>query len=219
MNRTEKSNQSARRVYRGKHRFEHWYRNNQVYFITARCHGKHPAFASERAKGIFWERFEQYAEKYRFRPWITSLMDNHYHTLGYLGQGSALVPMMKGIHGSIAKLVNDELEARGGARGFKSPCLGGRLIPFWGDGRKTYFDGCIRDETQAKRAYRYVMRQSERHGICGDWREYPHTIIKVEMDRAIQRATELDAFLRGVRYRRYEHTGRGDQSPLPERPD
>lgn len=207
MSRTGKSNLSARRVYHGKHRFEHWYRDNQVYFITARCHEKYPAFASQLAKEIFWERFEQYTEKHRFRPWITSLMDNHYHTLGFLEQGAALAPMMKRIHGSVAKLVNDELEA---ARGFKSPCLCGRLIPFWGDGRKTYFDGCIRDETQARRAYRYVMQQSVRHGICGDWREYPHTIVKVEMDRAIQRATELNAFLRGVRYRRYEHTGRGD---------
>ncbi len=217
---TEKSNQSARRVYENKHRFEHWYRDNQVYFITARCCDKYPAFASQLAKEIFWEKFDQYTEKHQFWPWITSLMDNHYHTLGYLKRGAGLAPMMKGIHGSIAKLVNDVLEARAGrsgearderggeARGLKSPCLGGRLNPFWGDGRKTYFDGCIRDETQASRAYRYVMLQSERHGICRDWREYAHTRVAVEMDRAIERSTELDAFLRGVRYKRYE--GRGD---------
>ncbi len=198
---TTKSNQSANRVYKNRHRFEHWYRDNQVYFITARCHGKFLAFTSERAKDIFWEKFDHYTVKHNFRPWITSLMDNHYHTLGYLKRGSDLAPMMKGIHGSVAKLVND-LNEGDTAGGLKSPC---RLVPFWGDGRKTYFDGCIRDETQAQRAYRYVKLQSQRHGICSDWREYRHTRVKVEMDCALRRATELDAFLRGVRYKRYEN--------------
>ena len=31
----------------GKHRFEHWHADNQVYFITARCCERFPAFASE----------------------------------------------------------------------------------------------------------------------------------------------------------------------------
>lgn len=209
MNTTTKSNQSANRVYKNRHRYEHWYRDNQVYFITARCHDKYLAFASERAKEIFWEKFDHYTKKHNFRPWITSLLDNHYHTLGYLKRGLELAPMMKGIHGSVAKLVNDLIEPSHQAGRLKSPCLvRGCLVPFWGDGRKTYFDGCIREETQAQRAYRYVKLQSERHGICSDWREYPHTRIRVEMDRAVQRATELNAFLRGVRYKRYED-GRG----------
>jgi len=108
--------------------------------------------------------------------------------------------MMKRFHGSVAKLVNDLIEAGG----FQSPCLtDGRLSPFWRDGRNTYFDGCIRDEKQAQRAYRYIMLQSERHDICDDWSEYPHTRIRVECERAVKRATELSAYLRGVRYKRY----------------
>lgn len=42
----------------GRHRFEHWYRDNTIYFITARCRDRYPAFASDRAKEIFWERFD-----------------------------------------------------------------------------------------------------------------------------------------------------------------
>ena len=60
---------------------------------------------------------------------------------------------MRKLHGSVAKLVNDLLDVR--------------LVPFWGDGEnRDYFDGCLRDETQLIRSYRYVLRQSVRHGIC-----------------------------------------------------
>lgn len=39
-----------------QHRFEHWYRDNTVYFITARCGDRYAAFESEEAKAIFWDR-------------------------------------------------------------------------------------------------------------------------------------------------------------------
>ena len=104
-----KTSNSRRRVRGGQHRFEHWHADNQVYFITARCQEKFPAFANEQTKTIFWDRFNHYAETYRFTPWVTSLLDNHYHTIGYLKIGSELPKMMQRIHGSVAKLVNDHL--------------------------------------------------------------------------------------------------------------
>jgi hypothetical protein len=42
---------------KGNHRFEHWYRDNTVYFITARCRDKYPAFQSRAAQEVFWDRF------------------------------------------------------------------------------------------------------------------------------------------------------------------
>jgi len=78
-----KSNDSAHEHYDGQHRFEHWCRDNQVYFITARCRGHFAAFDSEDAKQIFWMQFEKYTNQFSFTPWVTSLLKNHYHTLGY----------------------------------------------------------------------------------------------------------------------------------------
>ena len=104
-----KSSGSDHEHFRGKHRFEHWYRDNQVYFITARVRSRFPAFSSESAKAIFWNRFDHYTRHYGFVPWVTSLMDNHYHTLGYMRVGDNLGVMMQRLHGSVAKLVNDEL--------------------------------------------------------------------------------------------------------------
>ena len=60
-----KSSISSDEYYDGQHRFEHWYRDNSIYFITARCRNRFPAFASEEAKAIFWERFDHYSESTR----------------------------------------------------------------------------------------------------------------------------------------------------------
>jgi len=47
------------------------------------------------------------------------------------------------------------------------------------------------------------LKQSVRHGVRQDWRDYPHTHVNVELDRAVRRAHELGAFMEGVRYKRY----------------
>jgi hypothetical protein len=61
----------------GEHCHEHWLVDNQVYFITARCRDRFPAFESEAAKAVFWDRFEHYTSECTFTPWVTSLLDNH----------------------------------------------------------------------------------------------------------------------------------------------
>jgi|SRR5688500_9771243 len=178
----------------GKHRYEHWLVDNQVYFITARVRDKCHTFASEEAKAVFWDRFEHYTTEFRFTPWVTSLLDNHYHTIGYLKIGANLPTMMQRLHGSVAKLVNDTLRQR--------------LSNFWRDAKgHEYFDGCLRDEKQGRLTYRYVRTQCRRHGICDDPGEYPHTRVNVEVGPAIARANELDAFLKGVPYKRYGDGG------------
>jgi hypothetical protein len=80
-----------------------------------------------------------------------------------------------------------------------------RRVPFWRDGRNNdYFVGCIRDELQGRRAYRYTLTQSTRHGLVRDYHDYPHTIVKIDLDRGIARAIELHAFLLDVPYPRYD---------------
>ncbi len=129
--RLRKSSRTTREHYRDEHRFEHWFMDNQVYFITARCRDQYPAFAAEEAKAVFWDRFDHYTYEFGFVPWVTSLIDNHYHTIGYLKVGENLPTMMQRIHGSVAKLVNDLLPER--------------RAEFWRDSKgREYFDGCIR---------------------------------------------------------------------------
>jgi hypothetical protein len=189
--RVEKISRSQNPERGEQYRFEHWLADNQVYFITARCRDQFPAFATEAAKAVFWRQFDKYTTEFGFTPWVTSLVDNHYHTLGYLRIGKNLPPMMQRLHGSVSKLVNDLLPVR--------------LVPFWRDAEgKGYFDGCIRDEKQVRLAYQYTLTQAVRHGIVTDWRMYPHTHVNIELERAIRRSHELKAFLEGVPYKRYQ---------------
>ncbi len=189
--RIDRSTRSANKWHGQAHRFEHWYVDNQVYFLTARCGDRYPAFAEERAKAVFWDRFEHYTAKHRFTPWVTSLLDNHYHCLGYCKVGVELKTMMQRLHGSVAKLVNDLLPER--------------RVPLWLDDRgRAYMDGCLRDAKQGRATYGYVLKQAQRHGIVQDYRDYPHTRVNIALDEALRRAIELGAFMDGAAYRRYE---------------
>ena len=177
--------------FQGQHCFEHWYCDNQIYFITARCRDRYPAFRTEEAKLIFWDRFEYYTKLHTFTPIVTSLLDNHYHSLGHLKVGQELGEMMRKLHGSVAKLVNDLLPER--------------KLPFWRDREsKNYFDGCLRDELQLRRTFKYTYTQCRRHGICPDPAQYPHTRVNVDLERAVRRALELGAFLNHIPYPRYQ---------------
>jgi REP element-mobilizing transposase RayT len=186
-----KSSISSGESHDGDHRFEHWYRDNTVYFLTARCRGKTPAFLSEEAKAIFWDRLLHYAMEYGFALWVVSLLDNHYHIVGYLKHGESLGPFVRHLHGSVAKLVNDLLPIR--------------LKPFWYDtGKQGYWDGCLRDEQQGRKSFRYTLLQAVEAGIVKGYRDYPHTRVFIELERAIRRATELKVWLEDVPYKRYE---------------
>ena len=190
MPRFRKSSHARSECNHGRHRFEHWYRDNTVYFITARTRDGFPAFDSEETKQVFWNRFDHWTAHFGFVPWITSLMNNHYDTIGFLRIGENLGVMMQRIHGSVAKLVNDLIPER--------------PLPFWkNENQNDYFDGCIRDNLQCRRAYRYVRQQAVRARIVKDWKHYPHTRIKIDLDRGIARALELRAFLPHVEYARY----------------
>ena len=197
----QRSRTSTRREWERRRRFEHWYLDNQVYFITARVRDRQRAFASDEAKEVFWRQFDRYTQEFGFVPWVTSVLDNHYHTVGYLRVGANLGRMMQRLHGSVAKLVNDVIEGMPAEAGTPN---GTRIVPFWREsGHQNYFDGCLRDGKQGRLTWRYVFYQCRRHGICCDPLDYPHTRVRVEAERAVARAEELGAFLEGVAYPRY----------------
>lgn len=58
MSSMRKSSASTNEFWDGKHRYEHWYRDNTVYFITSKVRDGFAAFETEAAKLIFWDRFD-----------------------------------------------------------------------------------------------------------------------------------------------------------------
>ncbi len=196
-----KSSHTRQERFEGEHRFEHWYRDNTVYFITSKTRDGVFAFESAQAKAVFWDRFDHHCKRFGFVPWVTTLLVNHYHTIGYLKVGENLGPFMRCFHGSVTKLVNDLLPQR--------------LTPFWRErGKRNYFDGCLRNEWQTRLAYQYTLLQAVRAGLVSDWQEYPDTHIRIDVEWGILRARELKAFMENVGYPRLEsgevkHAGRG----------
>lgn len=175
----------------GRHRFEHWYRDNSVYFITSRVRDGVALFDERACRDIFWDRFTHYTNEAQFKPWVVTLMNNHYHILGYLKVGEHFGEMMRKLHGSTAWMTCQH--------------LGVKHKPFWRErGNRDYFDGCIRDVLQATRAYRYTLNQAVRARIVRKWEQYPDTRVYIEMERAIKRAAELKAYMEGVPYARYD---------------
>jgi hypothetical protein len=61
MPRLRKSSPHTKEFFDGKHRFEHWYRDNTVYFITSRCKDGFLAFATEEAKAVYFFTVEALA--------------------------------------------------------------------------------------------------------------------------------------------------------------
>jgi hypothetical protein len=176
--------------FQGQHRFEHWYRDNTVYFITSKVRDGFPALRSDDAKSVFWDRFDHWTRRYDFEPWVATLLDNHYHVLGYLKKGENLGPMMQKLHGSVAKLVNDVLPKR--------------HLPFWRfKGNRDYFDGCLRTETQLRRTYPYVLNQAVKAGIVRRIEDYPHTRAPLQLARCVELASDRRCYLPDVRYPRY----------------
>jgi hypothetical protein len=66
--RIDRISRSNNATYRDRHRYEHWLVDNQVYFLTARCRDRLPAFESEAAKTVFWDRFDHYTSEFGFVP-------------------------------------------------------------------------------------------------------------------------------------------------------
>jgi REP element-mobilizing transposase RayT len=190
-----KSGTSRKEWYDGAHKFEHWYVDRSVYHITSRVRGKLSVFTTAETCSIFWTKFEQYAGENTFEPWIVTLMSNHYHVVGYLEQGNKLGQMMRKFHGSVAWMA--------------CKSLGISHKPFWRDDEhRDYFDGCLRDEIQLTRSYRYVLTQAQRAGIVPRNDTYPNTRSYVSMEEALRRASERNALLKGVPYARYDNPGR-----------
>lgn len=191
MGKFRKSSATSTHIWNNAHRFEHWYRDNTVYFITSKVRDAQHLFLSEQAKRVFWDRFEHWSSAYGFVPWITTLMSNHYHTLDYLKVGDNLGPFMQRFHGSVSKLVND--------------LLPDRHLPFWRyRGNRDYFDGCLRDENQVRRAYRYTLTQAVRARLVRKPEEYKDTRMRIQLDVGLARAIELNAIPIPVPYKRYE---------------
>ncbi len=72
MGKFRKSSATNTHIWNGHHRFEHWYRDNTVYFITSKARDARHVFRTDDAQRIFWDRFNHWTSTYGFDPWIVA---------------------------------------------------------------------------------------------------------------------------------------------------
>ena len=179
----------------GSHRFEHWIKDNQLYFLTSCTNGKAHVFQTEETQAIFLKCFDNWHERSGLKVCVISLLSNHYHLVGYAKSGQQLIDFIRGLHSSTARYLNQLLDLP--------------LRPFWREaGGQSYFDGCLRDEGQASKAWTYTRDQAVKAGLVRTYHDWPGTRVIVEREPMVRRATQLDAYLRGVPYKRYEKSHR-----------
>ena len=193
--RIRKSDPSSREHRNGRHKFEHWYVDRTVYFLTARVREGLFAFEDPACQTIFWSKFDQYTRAHQFDPWIATLLVNHYHVVGFAQNRVALGQMMRKLHGSIAWLICKHLDIQ--------------HKPFWRDSASNdYMDGCLRSEKQLEDSYLYVRNQSVKARLVKRWEDDPNTRVMKPLEDCLTFARENDALLKGVPYPRYERRNR-----------
>jgi len=129
-----------------KHHPLHIYKDNELYFITARTIKKEKFFNTAEKKGIFHRTLKSVLEKYGYHLYAWIVLGNHYHFLMKAITGENLKFFVKDLHSLSAKEIN------------KSDDQAGRKIWF------QYWDRCVRDEKDFYFHFNYIHHNPVKHG-------------------------------------------------------
>ena len=138
-------------MYRKHHPF-HFYRDDTIYFVTARIIEKIKFFSTREKKEILRGTLKDVLKRYGYKLYAWVILDNHYHLLIKANKGDDLKFFVRDLHSLSAKRLN-ELENQAG-----------RKIWF------QYWDRCIRDEKDFFKHFNYIHHNLVKHGYF-KWQE------------------------------------------------
>ena len=90
-----------------KHHPLHIYKDDALYFITARTVKKEKFFNTSEKKRIFRQTLKSVLEKYSYQLYAWIILDNHYHFLMKIATGENLKFFVKDLHSLSAKRINE----------------------------------------------------------------------------------------------------------------
>jgi REP element-mobilizing transposase RayT len=85
----------------------HIYKDDTIYFITARTVEKEKLFDIEKKKKIFYRTLKNVLERYNYLLYAWTILDNHYHLLMKIAEGENLKFFVKDLHALSAKRLNE----------------------------------------------------------------------------------------------------------------
>jgi len=130
------------------HHPPHIFRDDTIYFITARTVDQKLYFDTDSKKKLFCLCLKAGLQKFEIHLYAWVLLNNHYHLLFKIPAGENLSKFINFINGKSSFELN-KLENR--------------------QGRKTwyqYFDHCIRDEADFWKHFNYIHQNPVKHGFC-----------------------------------------------------
>jgi len=127
------------------HHPPHIYKDDSIYFITARTYQKEKIFNTDQKKKILFKNLRNEFSKIDYKLYAWAILDNHYHIEFKTKFGSNLGKTLNFIHGRTAFEIN-ELENISGRKIFQN-----------------YLDYCIRDEKDFYRHFNYIHHNPVKH--------------------------------------------------------
>jgi len=131
---------------RNIHRPPHIYKDDILYFITARTIKKEKFFNAKEKKKILEKTLKEILERYCCDCFALAILDNHYHIIIKIKNGDDLKLFIKDLHSLSSQRLN-KLEDKKG-----------RKIWF------QYWDHCIRNEKDFFLHFNYIHHNPVKHG-------------------------------------------------------
>ena len=152
--RFRKSAATKTESFKSHHRYEHWYLDNQIYFITARCRDSLPRLRERSSEDNLLGPLRSLHKTLRL------CTVDHKPTRQPLPH-ARLSPYRRKPRPDDATPARFHRKTSQRHPTTTTACHSGAK-----SGNRDYFDGCIRNEKQCRLAYKYTQRQSVRHGIA-----------------------------------------------------
>jgi len=137
------------------HHPPHIYLDNAWYIISASTLDRVPLLRSERAKAFVRDKLNALIPEFgiALRAWV--ILDNHYHLLLRTRLGQELPRLLRRLHGSVSRQVNEW------------DGINGRQV--W----HNYWDTSIRDEAGLWTRFNYVHQNPVKHGYVDSPEDWP----------------------------------------------
>lgn len=137
-----------------RHQPFHLYLNNYIYFLTVHSYQNTSILRDIGRKCEFREKLKETTleRKCRIIAWV--ILDNHYHFMMKISNGSGLEAIFRKLHGATSFQWNKEDDRKG------------RKI--W----QNYWDYCIRDEGDYWKHFNYIHHNPVKHGYVKRMEDY-----------------------------------------------
>ena len=133
-----------------RHHPRHIYADNQVYFVTSRVKAKEFQLDCDSKCDKLMSKIFSFAWENKIELFAWSVLRNHFHLMFKVQEGRSVAKYIADVHSGFSFEMN-QLEGKKGRR-------------IW----SSYWDWCVRDETDYWKHFNYIHNNPIKHGLIED---------------------------------------------------